>query len=163
MVPMSECVNIMVTYVNGHETPPNCSVTFKCTTDTIEPQIKIVNGISLCTSVTAHESYNVFAIDGDVDVEAEDLNMLAALAPATVTNISVANFSPPTTTVSLTGLPHSVVYFTLHVWSCFNAAVTPTTTMITTVESDSIVAIAAGECRYIKIKFLPDCLQFNFL
>ena len=40
MVPMSECVNIMVTYVNGHETPPNCTVIFKCTTDTIEPQIK---------------------------------------------------------------------------------------------------------------------------
>ena len=100
MVPMSECVNIMVTYVNGHETPPNCTVIFKCTTDTIEPQIKTINGISLCTSVTAHESYNVFAIDGDVDVEAEDLIMLESLAPATVTSISVASFSPPTTTLS---------------------------------------------------------------
>ena len=29
MVPMSECVNIMVTYVNGHETPPNCTVDFQ--------------------------------------------------------------------------------------------------------------------------------------
>ena len=121
----------------------------KCTTDTIEPLNITIKGTSLCTNeIGAHESYNVFAIDGDVEA---DLNMLAALAPATVTNISVASFSPPTTTVSLTGLTHSVVYFTLHVWSYFNAAVTPTTTMITTVESDNIiVAIVAGECRYIK-------------
>ena len=119
---------------------------FKCTTDTIEPQIKTINGISLCTSVTAHESYNVFAIDGDVDVEAEDLIMLESLAPATVTSISVASFSPPTTTLSFSGLTHGVVYFTLHVWSYFNAAVTPTTTMIfTATEPGGIVAVAAGE------------------
>ena len=106
--PMSECVNITVTYVNGHESRPNCSVIFYCTTDSIDPQIKTIKGTSLCTNeIRAHESYNVFAIDGDIDVEAEDLIMLESLAPAAVTSISVASFIPPTTALSLSGLTHT--------------------------------------------------------
>ena len=86
-----------VTYVHGYEKPANCTVLFKCVTDSTPPQTRNISGKSECVSIREHSAYNIFAIDGD----ASSSDLMSAMY---LSNVTINYTVPAAVTIATSGL-----------------------------------------------------------